>query len=155
DSSMLTGIQTLDAFELENQRVFLRSHLDVPVSKAGKVEDDAPIERLIQTIGELEKRGARVLAASRFRDPKGEHPGLRAEKPPRLEPALVHLAEPCKPEVHLPDRATSEALRTVIRGRRPGRVCCLPNVAGEDDTGHQAGAFAHASLPHIHLYVAD
>lgn len=152
---MLTGIQTLDAFELENQRVFLRTHLDVPVSKAGKVEDDAPIERLIQTIGELEKRGARVIVASRFRDPKGEQPGLPNEKAPSIEPVLVRLAELGKLEVHLPDSATSEALRKVIEGLRPGRVCCLPNLAGEDDTGPQADAFAHALLPHIDLYVAD
>lgn len=152
---MLAGIQTLDAFELENQRVFVRTHLDVPVSKAGTIEDDGPIERLIQTIGELEKRGARVIIASRFRDPKSEEPGPPNEKAPSIEPVLARLAELGKLEVHLPDGATSEALKKIIEGLRPGRVCCLPNLAAEDDVGPQADTFAHALSSHVDLYVAD
>lgn len=152
---MLSGINTLDALELENQRVLVRANLDVPVSKSGKIEDDAPLLRLLRTIELLEQRGARIIIASRLGGSRAEEPGEPNEKAPSIELVASRLAELGKLEVYVPDSVVSESVRKVVEGLRSGRVCVLENLAREDDVGPQAEAFARALLPQIDVFIAD
>lgn len=152
---MLSGITTLDDLELENQRVFVRANLDAPVSKTGAIEDDAAVLRLLRTIEVLEKRGARIIIASRFGSSKSEEPAARNEKAPSIEPIAARLAELGRVEVHLPDGGTSEAVRKVVEGLKAGRVCVLENLAREDEVGPQDETFARALLPLVDVFVAD
>ncbi|MYZ48106.1 phosphoglycerate kinase [Propylenella binzhouense] len=60
-----------DAGDLSGKRVLLRVDLNVPV-KDGVVTDKTRIERVAGTIGELSRRGAKVVLLAHFERPKGK-----------------------------------------------------------------------------------
>src|SRR6202049_1053991 len=62
---------TIDDLDVAGKRVLLRADLNVPV-KDGNVTDATRIERLVPTIADLAKRGARIVVRSHFGRPKGK-----------------------------------------------------------------------------------
>lgn len=63
--------RTLNQLSPEGKRVLLRADLNVPV-RDGKVTDTTRIDRLLPTIDELARKGARVIVLSHFDRPKGK-----------------------------------------------------------------------------------
>lgn len=63
--------RSLDAMQVAGRRVLLRADLNVPM-KNGLVTDATRIERLVPTIVELQRKGARVVLMSHFGRPDGK-----------------------------------------------------------------------------------
>jgi len=67
----MAGFKTLDDIgEVAGKRVLVRVDLNVPVAD-GKVTDTTRIERVLPTIDELSKKGAKVILLAHFGRPKG------------------------------------------------------------------------------------
>lgn len=67
----MAGFKTLDDIgDVKGKRVLVRVDLNVPVAD-GKITDTTRIERVIPTIDELSKKGAKVILLAHFGRPKG------------------------------------------------------------------------------------
>lgn len=152
----LTGIATLEDVDLSNQRVFVRTDLDAPLSKTGEVLDDWRIRAATPTLKKLLASGARVIVASRFgefRRQPGE--GVMGEKAPSIEPAAARLTELLGVDVLLPDGCTGDSVKKVLIGLKEGQLCVLENLCREEDTGPGQEAFARQLMEYCDMYVAD
>lgn len=152
--TLAAGIQTLDDLDLENRTVFLRTDLDAPLTKGGEILDDTRIADAVPTIKKIQELGARVVVASRF----GEitrHSVKKNDGPLSIEPAAARLGQLCDCDVLLPDACTGESVKKVLQELRGTQICVLENLAGDDDVGLQAEAFARQLQSHADIYVAD
>ena len=68
---MKIAYKTLDDVNVAGKRVLLRVDLNVPV-KNGLVTDTMRIDRIVPTVQELKKKGARIILLSHFGRPKGK-----------------------------------------------------------------------------------
>jgi len=67
----MAGFKTLDDIgEVAGKRVLVRVDLNVPVAD-GKVTDTTRIERIVPTLDELSRKGAKVILLAHFGRPKG------------------------------------------------------------------------------------
>jgi phosphoglycerate kinase len=67
----MAGFKTLDDIgAIAGKRVLVRVDLNVPVAD-GKVSDTTRIERIVPTLDELSKKGAKVILLAHFGRPKG------------------------------------------------------------------------------------
>src|SRR5579883_3611481 len=145
----MSGFSTLDDLDVAGRRVLVRADLNVPM-KDGQVADATRIERLVPTIRELAKSGAKVVVLSHFGRPKGKDPALSlsplaAALGRALGGAAVRFAEDC---VGAPaERAVAQL--------KPGEVALLENLrfhAGEEKNDK---AFAKQLAALGDLYVDD
>lgn len=149
-------ITELAEFDLENQRVFLRTDLDGRTEKkSGTLLDDFGVKNAIPTLRRLLAQGARVVVGSRFGETKLEPGSVKEDRAPSIEPAGQKLAELLGVDVILPDSCTGEAVKKVTSQLREGQVCLLENLAREGDFGPQAEAFARSLLEYVDMYVGD
>ncbi len=162
--SLLAGLATLDTVEVENQRVFVRTDLDVPLNKNGTLQDDAAIRRAIPTIKRLVESGARVIVASTFgKGRRAAAPGKapassrRPSEMPHasIEPAAARLSELSGYEVHLPDACVGDSVKKVIGELREGQICVLENLSTEEEDERSDEAFARDLLAYCDVYVND
>ncbi len=163
--SLLAGLTTLDDVEVENQRVLIRTDLDVPLTKSGTLQDDAAIRRAVPTIKRLVESGARVIVASTFgkgrRAPaSGKAPASRRDRPsdappPSIEPAAARLSELSGYDVHLPDACVGDSVKKVIGDLREGQICVLENLLAEEEDERSDEAFARDLLAYCDVFVND
>lgn len=154
--SELPSTLDLGDVDLENQRVFLRTDLDAPLSPQGEVQDDIRIKSALPTIRALRAAGARIIIGSRFGEYRGGLGSLsEGKKAPSIEPAAAKLSELLEMEVLLPDGCTGESVKKVITTLRDGQVCVLENLAQESDLGSGRETFARQLLPQFDMYVGD
>ena len=125
----MTGFKTLDHAEVEGKRVLVRVDLNVPM-KDGKVTDDLRISRVLPTLHELARKGAKVIVLSHFGRPDGQR------KPEMsLQPVTAVLATALGQPVAFADDCVGPAAAAVIDRLRPGGVALLENTrfhAGEE-----------------------
>ncbi|MEQ8165586.1 MAG: phosphoglycerate kinase, partial [Alphaproteobacteria bacterium] len=67
----MPNFPTLDDIPISGRRVLVRADLNVPMSD-GEISDDTRIRGAAETIGELAKKGARVIVLSHFGRPRGK-----------------------------------------------------------------------------------
>jgi phosphoglycerate kinase len=66
-------LKTLDQLDVEGRRVLVRSDLNVPIGKDGRVEDQTRIRAAARTINEIIDRGGLPIVLSHLGRPKGKH----------------------------------------------------------------------------------
>ena len=125
----MSAFQTLDDFDPTGKRVLIRCDLNVPMS-GGRVMDRTRLERLAPTITELADRGARVLVASHFGRPRGQHdPDLS------LEPVARELGTLLGRDVGFAPDCVDDAALEASAALQGGDILVLENVrfhAGEE-----------------------
>jgi phosphoglycerate kinase len=140
--------RTLDDLDVAGRRVLMRADLNVPMHE-GRIADLTRIERVAETIGELARKGARVIVLSHFGRPKGRDAALSlAPIAPALGRALGRPVAFCA-ECIGPDAEAA------VRALDDGAVLLLENTrfhAGEEANDP---AFARALARLGEIYVND
>jgi len=141
--------RTLDDAEIKAKRVLLRVDLNVPIV-AGKVSDKTRIERVLPTILELCKGGAKVILLSHFGRPKGQVVAQES-----LSPIAKVLADLLGKPVAFAHDCIGEAAANAVASLQAGEVLLLENTrfhAGEEKNDP---AFAKALAANGDIYVND
>lgn len=122
-------LPTIDHVDVQGKTVLVRADLNVPI-KEGKILDASRVERVVPTIAELMRKGARVVLLSHFGRPEGKVvPSLT------LRPIVQILSQTLKQNVSFANDCIGENARTTIASLKPGEVCLLENLrfeAGEE-----------------------
>lgn len=140
----------LDDFQLAGRRVLLRADLNVPM-KDGVVTDATRIERLVPTIAELQRKGARVILLSHFGRPDGRR---RPEMSLAPIAGVLGRALGGKPIAFATDCIGAEAEAMVAR-LADGDVGLLENLRFHAAEEANDPAFAQALAALGDLYVND
>jgi phosphoglycerate kinase len=120
---MIKVVTELPDAEVSGRRVFVRVDLNVPLTPAGGVADDARIRACLPTLQHLKGRGARIVLGSHLGRPKkGPDPKLS------LEPVAARLAALLSVEVRLADEVVGDGARKVVSDLRDGEIAMLENL---------------------------
>jgi phosphoglycerate kinase len=140
---------TLDDIDVHGKTVLVRADLNVPVQN-GQVSDATRIERLVPTIEELLRQGARVVVMSHFGRPKGRDPALS------LRPIVPALATALggRPVAFAEDCVGPDAKR-VVDALGPGGIALLENLRFHKEEEANDPGFARALASLGQIYVND
>lgn len=141
--------RTLDDLRPSGQRVLVRADLNVPIHD-GEIGDRTRLERLIPTIGELARAGAKVIVCSHFERPKGKRvPSMS------LRPIADALADVLGRPVAFADDCIGPDAEAAVARMDDGDVLVLENTrfhAGEEKNDP---AMARQLAALADLYVND
>ncbi|PIE05741.1 MAG: phosphoglycerate kinase, partial [Sorangium cellulosum] len=145
------GIKTIKDLELENQRLFIRADLNVPVDKTtGTIVDDTRLRAALPTIAYALEAGARVTLASHFGCPQGKPVNSLS-----LEPVGAKLAELLNVEVLLPEDCVGDAPKKLIHEMRTKQIVLLENLCFHDEETKDDDTFARELSELCDCYVND
>jgi phosphoglycerate kinase len=142
-------IRTLDDLAVEGKRVLVRVDLNVPMQD-GKVTDDLRISRVLPTVHELSRKGARVILLSHFDRPGGKNVPEMSLKPV-AQVLATHLGLP----VAFGPDCVGKGARSVVDKLRPGGVALLENTRFHPGEEANDRAFALELAALGDLYVND
>ena len=133
----MTRFKTLNDLEPKGKRVLVRADLNVPMHQ-GKITDTTRIDRVVPTLRELLKKGARVIILSHFDRPKGKVvPSMS------LEPIAQQLAKALNQPVAFVKDCVGNEAEDAVRKLKDGDVLVLENTrfhAGEEANDTAFGA---------------
>lgn len=145
----MAKFNTLDDLNVADKVVFVRADLNVPV-KDGKITDTTRIDRLVPTLKELVKKGAKVVVASHFGRPKGT---------PNPEMSLKQiqgaLASALGQDVTFVDDCIGPKVAEAVSGMKDGDVVLLENLRFYAEEEKNDPAFAAKLAENIDIYVDD
>ncbi len=145
----MAKFNTLDDLNAAGKVVFVRADLNVPV-KDGKITDTTRIDRLVPTLKELVKKGAKVVVASHFGRPKGA---------PNPEMSLKQiqgaLASALGQDVTFVDDCIGPKVAEAVSKMKDGDVVLLENLRFYAEEEKNDPAFAAKLAENIDIYVDD
>ncbi len=146
----MAGFKTLDDIgAVAGKRVLVRVDLNVPVAD-GKVSDTTRIERILPTLDELSKKGAKVILLAHFGRPKGE---VNVEF--SLDPIAHAVAAMIgKPVAFAADCIGAEATEAVAR-MKDGDLLLLENTRFHKGEEKNDPAFVEALARNGDIFVND
>ncbi len=149
-ASTLTGIKSIEDFDLKNKRVFLRLDLNVPI-KNGKITDTTRIDAALPTIRYALEHGAKLVVASHLGRPE------TAEDRPKysLEPVADRLGELLSCEVILIEDPNSELPKTLLRSLKSNQFILLENLRFDEDETENGEGLSNAISHYTDIYIND
>lgn len=139
---------TLDDLDVADQRVLVRSDLNVPLED-GAVTDDYRIEMALPAVARLREAGAVTVACSHLGRPKGHDPALS------LAPVAERMGELGGFEVtHVP-AVVGETAERAIADAGPGDVLLLENTRFEEGETKNDPDLADGLAALADLFVQD
>ena len=146
----MTGYRTLDDLtEQHGKRALVRVDLNVP-TRDGHVTDATRIERVLPTIHELSRNGAKVVLLAHFGRPKGQRTDADS-----LRPVASALEEHLDQRVFFENDCVGNGVEKAIDALNPGDVLLLENTrfhAGEEANDRE---FTQRLAAFGDLYVND
>lgn len=145
----MAKFNTLDDLQPAGKVVFVRADLNVPV-KDGKITDTTRIDRLVPTLKELVKKGAKVVVASHFGRPKGQ---------PNPEMSLKQiqdaLAGAMGQSVEFVDDCIGPKVAEAVSKMKEGDVVLLENLRFYAQEEKNDADFAAKLAENVDIYVND
>lgn len=145
----MAKFNTLDDLQPAGKVVFVRADLNVPV-KDGKITDTTRIDRLVPTLKELVKKGAKVVVASHFGRPKGQrNPEMSLNQ---IQDALASaMGQP----VAFVDDCIGSKVADAVAEMKDGDVVLLENLRFYAEEEKNDPAFAAKLAENVDIYVND
>lgn len=122
-SKTLAGIKSIEDFELDGKRVFMRLDLNVPF-KDGEIADDTRIQAAIPTIEYAMSKGAKLLIASHVGRPKTEED----KKTLSIEPIAQALNEKLNVESFIAEEHEGDAAKALFSGLKSNQIILMENL---------------------------
>jgi phosphoglycerate kinase len=142
-------VRTLDDMELAGKRVLVRVDLNVPV-RDGRVTDWTRIDRVLPTIGEIARKGGKVILLSHFGRPRGRFVAdlslrpIAGELPTKLGRPVTFAAD-----------CTGAEAKKAISAMGDGDVLLLENTRFHEGEEKNTADFAAAIAANGDIYVND
>jgi 3-phosphoglycerate kinase len=143
------GFRTLDDADVKSKRVLVRVDLNVPMAD-GQVTDLTRIERIVPTIAELSKKGAKVILLAHFGRPKGV-----ASDENSLKHVVKPLAKVLGHGVHFAEDSIGDKAKTAVDALKDGDVLLLENTRFHKGEEKNDPEFVKALAANGDLYVND
>ncbi|MBI0074675.1 phosphoglycerate kinase [Commensalibacter sp. M0357] len=121
--------KTLDDLDCKGKKVLLRGDLNVPMHD-GRITDTTRLDRLVPTIKELVKKGAKVILCSHFARPKG-----KVVPEMSLKPVGEALSNILKQPVAFANNCIGPDAQKAVTSMKDGDILLLENTrfhAGEE-----------------------
>ncbi|MFA4846424.1 MAG: phosphoglycerate kinase [Patescibacteria group bacterium] len=143
----MSDFQTIDDLRLSGKIVLLRADLNVPM-KDGRVSDATRLERLVPTLRDLQKAGAKIAILSHFGRPKGKRDAQFS-----LRPVAAELSNILKEPVAFADDCIGEPAQKAIAALQNGQIAVLENTRfyAEEEAGDLAFAQKIAALGDVFI----
>jgi phosphoglycerate kinase len=125
----MPGFRTLDDVNVAGKTVLTRVDLNVPM-KDGRITDDLRISRILPTLHELSRKGAKVVVLSHFGRPDGKPVPEMS-----LKPVAAALATALGSSIAFAEDCIGDEAKAAIDKLKPGGVVLLENTrfhAGEE-----------------------
>jgi len=135
-------IYTLDDVNVHNQRVLLRVDLNVPM-KDGVIIDHERMEKILPTLKELIKKGAKVILCAHLGRPKGVDPTLS------LQPIGDALGKLIKQPINLVSNYSK------VPELQMGQIVMLENLRFHEGEERNDPVFAQQLASLADIYVND
>lgn len=146
----LDGIKSIENFQLEDKRLFLRVDFNVPI-KDGQITDDTRIQAAFPTLKYAIEKGAKIVLASHLGRPKKPEDRKRMS----MEPVAHHLTELLHKEVILVDEPSSEAPKALLAGLKPSQIILLENLRFDEGEESNSREFAQCLADYTDVYIND
>jgi len=124
----LSGLRAIETADVTGKRIIVRADLNVP-AKDGKVTDATRLERIVDGLRDLSRRGARIIVISHFGRPKGR------DESQTLRPVAEALAGLVGAPIAFASDCIGPAASAVVDALKPGEIAVLENLrfhAGEE-----------------------
>jgi phosphoglycerate kinase len=148
--STLAGIQSIEDFNLKDQRVFLRLDLNVPM-KGGRITDETRIQAALPTVRYALEHGAKLVLASHLGRPETKEDRAKFS----MAPVAERLGELLNVEVILVDEPESEAPRALLRGLKSNQIILLENLRFNEDETENRDGLTDAICAYTDIYIND
>jgi phosphoglycerate kinase len=142
--------KTIEDFDLEEQRVFIRVDYNVPLDQEGNITDDVRIRRSIPTLNYALDHGGRVILASHLGRPKG-----RPDPRLSLKPAAVRLSRLLGKDVKFVSDCVGPDVEREVRDLHPGEVIMLENLRFHPGETKNDPEFARTLAGLADVYIND
>ncbi len=143
------SFRTLDDADVKSKRVLVRVDLNVPMAN-GEVTDLTRIERIVPTIAELSKKGAKVILLAHFGRPKG----VASD-----ENSLKHVVKPLSKVlghgVHFAEDSIGDKAKAAVDALKDGDVLLLENTRFHKGEEKNDPEFVAALAANGDIYVND
>lgn len=139
----------IDEIELAGKTVFIRSDLNVPLDKGGKIADDTRIRASLPTIKYALDKGAKVIICSHFGRPKGRQMEFS------LKPVAAALAAALSCKVELAADCIGDDVLKSAKALKNKEVLLLENVRFHDEEEKNHPNFAKELAKLAEVYVND
>lgn len=150
-SKTLDGIKSIENFQLEDKRVFLRLDLNVPLNSQGEITDDTRIQAALPTIRYAIDKGAKLILSSHLGRPKGPQDFSKYT----LEPVAKALTQLLNKEVILVEEARSHAPKALLAGLKPSQILMLENLRFDPGEEKNDRDFAQWLASFTDIYIND
>lgn len=149
-SKTLEGIKSIENFQLEDKRLFLRLDLNVPLNDAGEITDDTRIRAALPTIRYAIDKGAKIVLASHLGRPKGG-----PDPKYSLEPVAGALNKILEKEIILVEEPASHATKALLAGLKPSQIILLENLRFDKGEEKNDREFAQRLASFTEIYIND
>lgn len=144
------NLKTIRDVDVVSKRIVVRVDFNVPISKEGKVSDDARIRQTLPTIEFLLKHNARVILLSHLGRPKGN-----VVEDLRLDPVAQKLSELLGKKVQKADDCVGISAEKIVHNLKEGEVALLENTRFYSEESKNNSAFAKKLASFGDIFVND
>lgn len=148
-SKTLKGIRSIEDFELEGKKVFLRLDLNAPL-KNGIVTDETRLQAALPTIQYAMEKGAKLALASHLGRPKSNE-----DKSLSLEPIARFFNEKLGCEVILIDELRGDAAKALLSGLKKNQILLFENLRFDPGETKNDIDLAQGLSSYFDIYIND